>query len=150
MIRTNNAYPIINNLWLGNGIIAKSKDFKEKNNIKNIVNISCNIPNYFSDTNYLNFNVEDQIPDNYDIFKIFDLANEFILEGLKKNQGVLVHSKYGINKSATIIAAFLIKNLELDYSTAIKYVLIINPKAFTKNNVFYKALFKYYKLINQS
>ena len=38
MIRQNNATPIIKNLWLGNAIIAKNKDFMISNNIKFIIN----------------------------------------------------------------------------------------------------------------
>ncbi len=140
MLVQSNAVQIINNLWLGNAIIANSKEFMKNNDIKYIVNVSCDIPNYFSNKTYMNISVKDKDVNEKEILCIFDTAGRFIFNGLNENKGVLVHCKQGNNKSASIITAFLMKYLEIDLYTAVQYIMAIRPNALIRDTNFTKTL----------
>ena len=140
MIRQNNATPIIKNLWLGNAIIAKNKDFMNSNNIKFIINISTDIPNYFCDITYLNISVNDKFILPEDTITLFNIFN-----ALKEDKGILVHCKKGNNKSASIIASFLVKYMNLDLIDAVKYLIAIRPNCLSRLSNFTKGLTIFYK-----
>ncbi len=140
MIRQSNATPIIKNLWLGNAIIAKNKDFIINNNIKYIINISSDIPNYFCDITYLNISVSDKFVSPKETLIIFNNSSKFIFDALKEGKGILVHCKKGNNKSASIIASFLVKYMGLDLIDAVKYLIGIRPNCLSRISNFTNGL----------
>jgi hypothetical protein len=143
MIRQSNATQIIANLWLGNAIIAKSKYFMKENNIKYIVNVSCNIPNYFNDITYMNISVQDKDVAPKNTVSIYNHSGEFIFNSLKENKGILIHCKQGNNKSASIVAAFLMKHLELNLPTTLKYITVMRPNSLIRVTNFTNGLIMY-------
>jgi hypothetical protein len=121
------ATEILPNLWLGNSQAAADLNFIRTNNIRKIINITSDVPSYFSnmkDINYLVFLADDKdICLNCKDFNTnFIRCNNFILDGLKSNTGVLVHCKRGHHRSASIIAAFIIDVLHIDRDVAIKFI----------------------------
>ena len=75
MLRESNADQILPNLWLGNALAAKNIRFLEENDIKYIINVSCDIPNYyFSHYTYLNVSINDDDVSANQISKIFDIT----------------------------------------------------------------------------
>jgi protein-tyrosine phosphatase len=148
MLRESNADQILPNLWLGNALAAKNKDFLVKNDIKYIINISCDIPNYYHGTlNYLNVSINDTDVLFNEISKIFEITNKFIYQAYKNNDAILVHSKRGYNRSAAIVAAFMIKHINMDVDSSIKYINALRRNTFTRETNMTKGLRLYYELI---
>ena len=145
MLRESNADQILPNLWLGNALAAKNKDFLIKNDIKYIINVSCNIPNYYHGSlTYLNISINDDDIRISDVSKIFEITNNFIYQAYKNNDAVLVHCKRGHHRSASVVAAFLIKHLQMDADTAIRYINSLRRNTFTRETNMTKGLRQYY------
>ena len=148
MLRESYADQILPNLWLGNALAAKNLHFLQHNDIKYIINVSCDIPNYyFSYYTYLNVSINDTDVSPNEISKIFEITNKFIYQAYQKKDAVLVHCKRGHNRSAVIIAAFMMKHLNMDPDTAIKYINSLRRNTFTRETNLTKGLRLYYELI---
>ncbi|VVU95000.1 Dual specificity phosphatase, catalytic domain [seawater metagenome] len=145
MIVQSNATQIFNNLWIGNEIIAKNASFMAKNNIKYVINISCDIPNYFNCKTYMNISVKDKDVNQDEILCIFEMSGKFIFDALNKDNGILVHCKQGNNKSASIITYFLVKYLDIDLYDAVQYLMAIRPNSLKRDSNFTKTLLVFKK-----
>lgn len=124
---------ILPNLWIGNNNVANNNVFFSDKNIRYVVNISNNIPNYFQNVNYLNI--------HYINKNAFENVLTFIKLAYKKNVGILIHDK--INKLSMMFAVyFMIKHLNLSFHDIIKYLIInkYNYIEFIMNNVFLNKL----------
>ena len=147
-IRETNADQILPNLWLWNALIAKNKEFIIKNNIKYIINISSEIPNYFHGSlTYLNISINDSDISADQVTKIFEITNKFIYKAYHNNDAILVHCKRGHHRSAAIVAAFLIRHLNMVPDVAIKYINTLRRYTFTRETNLTKGLRQYYELI---
>ncbi|ARF09001.1 dual specificity phosphatase [Catovirus CTV1] len=141
---------IIPNLWLGNYKSALSRKFIEKRKIKYVINLTKHIPNIFqkNGVKYLNILIDDSDTCFKDQTPIFDQCCEFILNAIKRKESILVHCQKGHHRSASIVAAFLIKYLNLDYITTVSYINIKRKCALTRNSCMTQGLYQYY--INHS
>ena len=137
---------IIPNLWLGNYKAAYDKNFLKKYNIKYIVSIMDNFNNNYRYDNiaYLFIPVTDEDVCKLNMIDIFNITTNFISNGLNKNKGVLVHCKQGHHRSASIIAAFLFKHLNMNYTKVINYIRAIRPYALRRNTCISKKMYEYY------
>jgi protein tyrosine phosphatase len=132
-IGSNNADEIINNLWLGNLISSTDRKFILNNNIKTIINVSKDLP--FIDINDI---VKYRIPvhDNYSlktgliIKKHLNNILDLIYNTIKNNNGVLVHCKAGSQRSATVIAIYLIYKLNMNKNDCYKLIKMKRNIAF--------------------
>jgi len=148
MLRESNAYQILPNLWLGNALAAKNINFLRENDIKYIINLSCDIPNYhFSEFTYLNVSITDSDVTANQISNIFKITNEFIYQAFKNKDAVLVHCKRGHNKSAVIVAAFMVKHLKMDVDTTIRYINSLRRNTFTRETNLTKGLRIYNQIV---
>jgi protein-tyrosine phosphatase len=112
------ANEIIPGLWLGNEESSQSEDFLKKTNIKAIVNATKHIPDtYQIDIDYYRVPVNDPGPsfymdldqeDNALMLKHLPYVLPFIKRHLDRDESVLVHCHAGIQRSATIVLAYLI------------------------------------------
>jgi len=145
------ASEIIPKLWLGNYKSALSKKFLNKYNIKYIINATKEVPNIFEKDGikYLNIKINDVDTCHQDLSNIYDDCNKFILDGLNKKSGVLVHCKKGHHRSASIIASLLIKEYNLEYIPVITYINSIRKCALTRNACMLSGLYKYYVKLNR-
>ena len=108
---------ILPNLWIGNKDIIKESEFKKRNNICCVINCTTNLPFYGNQYKY-------RIPVNDDLtktmnklmFSYFNEATILIHKFLKQRKGVLVHCHAGIQRSASVVAAYIMKygNLNLN------------------------------------
>jgi len=124
---------IIPNLYLGNIKAANNIDFLEKNNILAIVNCKENndFSDYFKDKTKFRLCIKDSKDiHNINKFKndIIDSIN-FIDESLCNNKPVFVHCYWGLMRSATVVAAYLIKKYNISKIDAINIIKEQRPMA---------------------
>jgi len=149
---SNDCDKIFDNLYLGNIDSARNLDLIKNNDIKYIFNISNGIPNYFEynkDIKYFNLFVADSLLE-HDINLMYENLPKLVLyldNCLDLNDGnVLVHCHAGRQRSAILIAAYLVYKYKMTPEEAYNYILDKRPEAFHYGRFynFDKALVQYY------
>ena len=141
-----NAIQIIPNIWVGNIIAALDYNFIIINRINAIVNvtkINSNIYNLSS----IQLPVADSFSyiDNMEMYMSFDRITEFIKTHIDKNKRVLIHCEQGISRSATVLAAYLIRYYKLNVEQSIMIIKNKKKNCLPTNKIkFSNALKKYY------
>ena len=136
------AIEILPNLWLGNYISSQDGIFLKKNNIKNIINVTPDFPNYFQrKINYLNIPIKDN-KIYHDIF-IFHLPYvfQFIENSLNNNQGILIHCKKGHKRSAVYVLLYLCHKYNINRYTSKDYIKRLRPLALHNNSLYLKQYY---------
>ena len=132
----NNADEVVPKLWIGDMYSAQSGRFIKDKNIKAVLNLTPDVPNYYHNQGieYMRLNVNDSLQP-LDIRKMSDYlphAISFIYKNRdldKKN--VLVHCHAGRQRSATCVAAYLKKmNEDNDIKSIIQYLIKKRPQCF--------------------
>ena len=103
---------IIKNLWIGDYKSALNKKFLNKNNIKLIINCSKTLD--FTELENiikirLSMNDDRKEISDRKMIELFPTVYKTIDNNLKNNNGVLVHCKAGMQRSATIVALYLMR-----------------------------------------
>lgn len=101
---------ITDNIWLGNERDAKDYELLHGLGIKNVLNVTGNIPNYFEHEmcmNYHRLTATDSHDQN--LLQHFNAGSDFINEVCKRNEKVLVHCWAGVSRSPTIILSYFIR-----------------------------------------
>lgn len=125
---------ILPGLWLGNEATSQSEKFMKENKISLIVNASKNIPSKFlGDIHYIRVPVDDPgvlgktEKDNDDVRimkKTLPVVLRLIYEFRKNKKHVLIHCHAGAQRSAIIMAAYLLYRQYAKHSDdAIKKVI---------------------------
>lgn len=139
---------IIDNLYIGNYLSPINTDFITKKNIKLIINCTKTY-NYKSPDNIqvLRLNITDlnSPENNYIISASIDKILEIIQIYIKSNEGVLVHCHMGQQRSAMVIACYLIKYKKLKLDEAIKKIQKKRQLAFLPDATFMDFL-KYFEI----
>lgn len=168
IMKAENSNIIVDNLYLGNIIDAHNLSFLVNNNIGAIINCTENEPfhQYFnindgnnSSNNYINNNINDNkkytlrldIKDSKDeenvekFMNVIDNGVEFINTHKNiNNKIVFVHCYWGLMRSATVIAGYLIKYENYSSDEAIE--LIKSKRSFTFSNLYnFKDVLESYK-----
>ena len=139
---------ILNNLYIGNHQSPIDNEFLNKKNIKLIINCTKTY-NYSIDENIqiIRLNITDfNSPENNiiiasNIDKILEIINIY----LGSNEGVLVHCHMGQQRSAMVVACYLMKYLKLSLVDAIIKVKKHRKLAFLPEITFNDFL-KYYEM----
>lgn len=111
---------VIKNLWLGNHKSSVDKDFLTKNNIKLIINLSKDLP--FTDLNIDKFRIS--IHDNRSLESDIGMIQNFkhsyniINDKLSNNESVLIHCRAGMQRSAALVALYLMKKYRYSFDDA--------------------------------
>ena len=141
---------IIDNLYIGNYQSPKDEEFLESKNIKLIINCTKSYTYDVNDNiNIIRLNITDlNSPENNiiiasNIDKILEIINIY----LASDEGVLVHCHMGQQRSAMVVACYLIKYLNLRLNKAIKKVKKYRKLAFIPEITFNDFL-KYYEIEN--
>lgn len=146
------AHEIIPNLWLGD--ITSSQDI----NFHNYYKIDC----VFNCTKDLHFIPKYKLKHKQSHYRLPVHDNrkeeELILFGkkcpeviaridmlLKKNKKILVHCYAGAQRSAAIVAMYIIFKFHLTPDDAIRKIKEIRPQAFYKGVNFKPAIYSFYK-----
>ena len=119
---------ILPRLWIATDIsILKNKDFFMANNIKYVINLTYDIPNYFRNITYFNVPfsgekiIESEMPMSMD--QLFDVINKFITQGYNYGIGILIHDKSG-KLSSLFATGFLIGKLKISLKDTCDYLSI--------------------------
>jgi len=128
------ANEIIPRLWLGNRYAAANEDdFLLKHNITTVFNASKEIPFHDSVKTRYRIAVDDNLRPS-EIANMTKWAPEIVYNVLKEyNAGkpILVHCAAGMQRSAAIVAMFLIAYKNMTADEAIQYIHERRPIAFT-------------------
>jgi hypothetical protein len=145
-----NAILIMPNLYLGNINVSKDIDFLKDNHIDAIVNCSYEIEfhEYFNDKEKIRLSVhDDKSLENMKKFQENILGSvEFIDKQINNNKIVLVHCYYGLMRSATVIAAYLIIKYNMPVNDAIIFLKKKNKIIFNNNYNFIEILENIYNI----
>ena len=144
------ANEVVKNIYIGS--ISSVYDIKKLKEIgiTHIISVIAGfIPPYPEDFEYLVINALDNL--NTDFSKNFEVANEFINKGLDKNnenneykqKKVLIHCQAGRSRSATILAAYIIKTFGMDVKRTLD-LLTSKREIIKPNDSFLTQLQKYY------
>ncbi|AGE55597.1 dual specificity protein phosphatase 16 / mitogen-activated protein kinase phosphatase 7 [Acanthocystis turfacea Chlorella virus MN0810.1] len=139
---------ITNHVWVGSRATAADPVFLKKNDIKFIVNCSKDIPKY-TDIPMLRVPVNDSAQDAEKMGKFLKMAALAIRDVTRYNGNVLVHCYAGMNRSATVTAAYLMTIKGLTAQQAIDIIKKKKPETFTPMN-FRPALKSYEETLKKN
>ena len=133
---------IVPDLWLGNDQSAMG------NTDDNFLYINCsNDLNFLGRAKEYNIEIKNNL-EKYEILKMYQYLNEtveFIYKNLINFKPILVHCESGTQKSASVVAAYLIKYGKMTIEQAIKLIRTKKNDCFFPNVDYFYSLEKYYK-----
>lgn len=134
---------IVTGLWVGDAKCALSPPFIKQNNISLIINCTKEIPAPFRHVKYMRIPVKDPGPFKNIDQKDVNLMTQFlphvvdiIYQEILNGGNVLIHCRAGVQRSAAVATAFLLKYYRknkgdhLTLQEAISLVLKNRPVAF--------------------
>lgn len=119
---------ILPRLWIAQDLeIIKDVTFFKANNIRYVTNLTYDIPNYFNNVTYFNVPIKDETFNEADLVmsmeQLFDVINQFIIQGYNHGVGILIHDKTG-NLALMFSVAFMINKLKLTLKDLIEYLFL--------------------------
>jgi len=139
---------ITNHVWVGSRATAADPVFLKKNEIKFVVNCSKDIPKY-SEIPMLRVPVNDSPQDTEKMGKFLKMASLAIRDVTRYNGNVLIHCYAGMNRSATVAAAYLMTIKGLTAQQAMDIIKKKKPETFTPMN-FRPALKSYEETLKKN
>ena len=138
---------ILPNLWLGNLKAAHSEEFLKKHHITLVINCSRDIPFLANSTKNIRISVNDNLEKSeiHRLYNYFSKAVDVIHDNLNDLQTILVHCYAGRQRSASLVAAYLMKYADMNYKEAINIIRSKRAVAFTPGVNFEEALIKFQK-----
>jgi protein tyrosine phosphatase len=137
-----NANVIIPRIWLGNKASSQDVDFLKQNNITVIFNCTKDIPFVQGPYTFYRVPVDDNLQKE-EIRNMELWSPEIIVKLMKEyNQGktILVHCAAGMQRSAAVVAMFLIAKYRCSVKEAISYTKSRRPIAFYINANFFDSI----------
>ncbi len=132
---------IFNNLYLGDaGFVYESNLPKIDFIINCCPEIRIDYRNICNNILYLKFN--DDPDDSTKLLKLLDETEVLakIHESINKGNNVLVHCAMGVQRSATIVACYLLKYYKADINTTVLHIKHRRPQSFDNGITFAKVL----------
>lgn len=150
--RSNDVDMIIPGIYLGNQESSSDSSFFKKHNITAVINCTPSVPNKFirSGVKYIRIPVDDSL-------KVGDINKmtawlPFVVHQLRQlhkteKRNVLVHCHAGMQRSAIVVAAYLVQFYNMTPMQAIRFIISKRPIAFMNGQSlnFEKSLQAYYK-----
>ena len=148
---------IMSKIYLGNIQASKSKEIFADKKFKAVLNCSKDIPNTFcSDQSieYMRIPIDDSLKevDFQKAFEFMPAAVEFIYKhAILQKHNILINCYAGRQRSAIMVAAFLIAKCGMTPTQACKHILERRPESFHWGYSlnFSSALEKYYKSLQK-
>jgi hypothetical protein len=136
------AHEILPRLWLGNKVASQDVAWLRENNINHIFNATKNIPFAPGIVNAYRIPVDDNL-EAEEIANMRKWAPEAVLKILrayKSGEGVLIHCHAGMQRSAALMAMFLIVNKGMTSNEAMAYIRAKRAIAFFPSANFRDAI----------
>ena len=138
------ATQIIPQLWIGDKLISQKHSFFIDKNINVVINCTREINFLDNNNKQYRLDIDDDLSDDamrkmYS--KIYDII-DFIHNEIEKGNNILVHCHKGIQRSANVVAAYLMKYGRINYTAAMKYIQDKRPVCFLPSNNFLVVLKK--------
>ncbi len=152
MLNNENSNLILPKLYLGNIIDAHNPDIMKKYNVEAILNCTESEPfhKYFDDKTTLRIDIKDSLDDT-NVEKFIDKIDEgvdFIDYNINTmNKTVYVHCYWGLMRSATVVAAYLIKKHKFTINESISMVREKRPYSISEYYNFNEVLTEYSRRI---
>ena len=136
------ATEILPNLWIGDKRSPAMKNFKDKYNISLVVNCSRTVPLYKGNHKNIRIPVDDDLTDTSRMLLFHYLPSivEIIGKYIMERKGVLVHCHAGCQRSATIVAAYIMSKTGFEPGLVVKLIRTKRSLCFTPGVNFYKTL----------
>jgi protein tyrosine/serine phosphatase len=120
----NNADEILPGLWLGNAKASQDLKFLKEKNIKTIFNCTKDIPFAPIQANKYRIPVDDNLQSaelrNLELWS-FEIVAKLAKER-RQGHAVLVHCAAGMQRSAAVVAMYLIATQQMSKEEAIKFI----------------------------
>ena len=139
------ANEILSGLWLGNIVDAGNRSFI--NSLDIVINCSKDINFLSKNTKNIRIPVDDNLEEVEikNLLKFLPKITGFIHSALKKNKNILVHCHAGKQRSASVVAAYLIRYLDISLEKAILLIRTKRDIIFTPCINFKSSLIKFEK-----
>lgn len=123
------------NVWVGSRADAADPTFMRRNDIRLIVNCTRDVPMFFERT-IKSYRVPvDDSPDDADAMaRYLPIAALMIDDAVRYGHNVLVHCYAGMNRSATVAAAYLMFSRDMSAAQAVAAIRRVKPECFQPNN----------------
>ena len=146
----NNINMVVNNLWIGNIKASKSKSII--NDMDIIINLSKDIPFLKKDKLNYRISVNDDLTTNSNniMYKNLNKFADIIHINLLNQKKILVHCYAGMQRSASLIVAYLMKYFNMSLSDAVIYLKSKRSIVFFPFINFKKALVKFEKKLSKT
>lgn len=144
------AHEILPRLWLGNKAASQDIAWLRQNNIKHVFNATKDLPFASCVEHVYRIPVHDNLQVE-EISNMRQMAPEAVLKILrayKTGDGVLIHCYAGMQRSAALMAMFLIVNKGMSANEAMAYIRSKRAIAFFPAANFRAAIFDFEKSWN--
>jgi hypothetical protein len=138
----NNADLILPRLWLGNAQAAHDENFLRQKGIEVVFNCTKDIPFHPSLKRRYRVPVDDNLEreeirnmEHWSFEILYKLLNEY-----KEGRTILVHCAAGMQRSAAVVAMFLIATQGMKWEDAIQFIRQRRPIAFYPSANFLDAI----------
>ena len=137
------ANEIVPNLWLGNFQDAHSEPWINQFDI--IINCTKELPFCNNNCKQIRIPIDDNLEtiEVNNMYKCLDMITEFIHIQLLKGKKIFVHCFAGVQRSASVIVAYLLRYSGLSLDECVKCVLSKRPIVFQPMCNFRPALDKF-------
>jgi dual specificity phosphatase 12 len=140
----NSGKEIIKGLFIGSFVCAEDDDWLIENNIKGVLTVCEDKPVLLGIDMYLYLPTSDWGPMNFDYFeKCFDFIDNSIKVG-----NVMVHCFAGINRSASVIIAYIMYKSDCSYEEAYERVKTMSPLIDPTSSLI-SEIKSYFKYLNE-
>jgi hypothetical protein len=143
-----NFYPakqLAPNVWVGSRADAHDAAFMRRANIRHVINCSKDIAFKFPRLNGFRIPVDDDFSENEAMARHLPIAVAVIDSATNfGNEGVLVHCFAGMQRSATVVCALLMKRNRWTPAQAMRYIQTIKKETFRPYPTFSRALDDFY------
>ena len=121
-------YKINPNLFMSGYHSAADLKTLKQNQITHVINLTSQYCQNLHESfvSYSNFQLSDN--SNFDLTPFLEEITKTIYQKIEQGQKVLVHCKMGVSRAPSVIIAFLIKQLRMDFYSAFNHVHQINSK----------------------
>lgn len=149
VVMTGTFYPakqIVPNVWVGSRADAHDSAFMRRANIRHVINCTKDVTFKFPRLNGFRIALDDDFLENETMARNLPIAVAVIESATSfGNDGVLVHCVAGMQRSATVVCALLMKRRGWTPSQAMQYMQTIKKETFRPYPTFSRALDDYYR-----